>query len=298
MNDGYWKGVVPAIITPLKEHGNRVDLEALAVYCNFFASKGVHGVFCGGTTGEGPLLSLEERKMIAQTAVTQLKGRLRVIVHTGAITTRQTIELTQHASEIGADAAGVVLPYYYRYSDELLFSYFREIADSAPGFPIFIYNIPQCTVNNMSLELFGKILQEIDSIVGIKNSNPDFLQTLGFIKLSGGRCSVFMGCDNLILAGLSVGASGFVSGNASAYPEPFVRIFEAFERGDIEEMRVQQEHIDRLVRVLAHGRDIASFKKALNFRGIHAGSVRCPDQDLSEAESETLRKGLEELGLL
>ena len=298
MNNGYWKGVVPAIVTPLKEQGERVDLEALAVYCDFFASKGVHGVFCGGTTGEGPLLSLEERKMVAQTAVTRLKGRLRVIVHTGAITTRQTIELTQHASSIGADAAGVVLPYYYSYNDELLFSYFREIADAAPGFPIFIYNIPQCTVNNMSLELYGKILDEIDSIVGIKNSNPDFLQTLGLIQLSKGRCSVFMGCDSLLLAGLSVGVNGFVSGNASAFPEPFVGIFEAFERGDFEEMRVQQKRIDRLIRVLAHGRDIASFKKALSFRGISAGSVRRPDRDLSDAEGATLRKELEQLGFL
>jgi dihydrodipicolinate synthase/N-acetylneuraminate lyase len=298
MTAGEWKGVIVAMITPLKDNGSRIDLDALDQYCDFLSSKGVHGVFCSGTTGEGPLLSLNERKMVAERVVERLKGKTRVIVHTGSITTADTIDLTRHACKIGADAAGVVLPYYYGYNDALLFEYFSAISDSIPGYPLFIYNIPQCTTNNLSLTLFEKLLVRIESIVGVKNSNPDIFQTIGFVKIAQGRCSVFLGCDSLILAGLSVGVRGVVSGNASAYPEPFVRIFAAHERDDLEEMREVQRFIDRLIGVLAQGRDIASFKKALNLRGIPAGSVRGPDRDLSEEESKTLREGLSGLGLL
>lgn len=293
-----WKGVVPAIVTPMNHGGKSVDHEALRHYCNFIIEKGTDGVFCGGTTSEGPLLSLSERREVAETVVLQAKGRIKVIIQTGCITTRESIELTRHSREIGADAAGVVFPYYYHFHDDLLFRHFMEIAEAVPGFPLFIYNIPQCTCNNLSPELFERLLDSVESIVGVKNSNPDILHTINLIQRSRGRCALFVGNDGLILAALSCGASGIVSGNASAFPEPFVNIYRAFEQGDLEKARQGQLFIDRLRGVLAYGRDVASFKKALEFRGLKAGSVRAPDRDLNEPEAETLRSSLKELDLL
>ncbi|HHF98718.1 MAG TPA: 4-hydroxy-tetrahydrodipicolinate synthase, partial [Candidatus Aerophobetes bacterium] len=97
-----WEGVISAIITPMKDGGEKVDAEAMRSYLDFIVEKGVDGVFVGGTTGEGPLLSLEERKQIAEVAVEKLKGKVKVIVHTGCITTEESIRLTKHSCEIGA----------------------------------------------------------------------------------------------------------------------------------------------------------------------------------------------------
>jgi 4-hydroxy-tetrahydrodipicolinate synthase len=293
-----WEGVVPAMITPLTEGGRRVDTGALNRYCEFLADSKVHGVFCCGTTGEGPLLSPEERMKVAEVTVSVLKGRVRVVVQTGSITTDQTISLTRHARDIGADAAGLVLPYYYTFNDEVLYAHFMEVAEAVQGFPLFLYNIPGCTTNDVSMSLLSRLLERIDSIVGIKNSTEDLFQTTGFIRLAGERCAVFNGNDGIILPALSVGARGLVSGNASAFPELFLELFGAFQSADLEKARKLQQRIDTLRQVLANGRDNASFKRALGLRGIPVGNVRRPDRDLNDEETARLKNELEKLGFL
>lgn len=293
-----WKGVIPAIVTPMSRDGKSVDHGALREYCDFMVERGVQGIFCCGTTGEGPLLSISERREIAETIVSHIKKRIKVIVQTGYITTEGSVELTVHSQSIEADAAGVVFPYYYHLPEDILYMHFLDIAEAVPGFPIFIYNIPQYTGNNLSLELFEKLLVSVKNIVGVKNSSANMLHMMGLIQRARGRCAVFAGNDGLILPALCAGADGIVSGNASAFPEPFVEMYRAFMNGDLKAAREMQLFIDRLRKVLASGRDIESFKKALEFRGFGAGGVRPPNRNLTEDEAKTLKKSLNELGLL
>ncbi|MCD6257255.1 dihydrodipicolinate synthase family protein [Candidatus Aerophobetes bacterium] len=293
-----FKGVVPAIVTPLKKEGREVDLDAFGRYCDFIVEKGVDGLFICGTTGEGPLLSIQERKSIAKVAVERIKGKAKVIIQTGCITTDETVELSIHAQKIGADAVGVLLPYYYNLDDEAMFNHFVKIADAIPGLPLFIYNIPQCTCNNLTPGLFKKLIEKVESIAGIKTSNPDIFQIQEYVRIAGDKCSVFVGCDGLILPGLSVGAKGIVSGNASCFPEPFIEIYRSFERGDLQKAREHQLFIDKLRGALGDGYYVASFKKALGFRGIEAGSVRAPNRELYPEEISRLRRSLKELGLI
>lgn len=293
-----WKGVIPAIVTPLSRDGKRVDHGALREYCDFMVERGVQGIFCCGTTGEGPLLSISERKAVAETIVSQINRRIKVIVQTGYITTEGSVELTIHSQRIGADAVGVVLPYYYHLQDDNLYRHFFSVAEAVPGYPIFIYNIPQCTGNNLSLELFEKLLGSVENIAGVKNSSANMLYMIELIRRAHGRCAVFVGNDGLILPALYAGANGLVSGNASAFPEPFLDIYQAFISGDLKTAREKQLFIDRLRNVLASGRDVESFKKALEFRGLGSGGVRPPNRNLTEDEAETLKKSLNDLGLL
>jgi 4-hydroxy-tetrahydrodipicolinate synthase len=172
-----------------------------------------------------------------------------------------------------------------------------RIADTVPDFPLFIYNIPQCTGNNLTPPLFKRIIDRIETIVGVKTSNSDIFQVQDYIRIAEDRCSIFMGYDGLILAGLSAGVNGIVSGNASAFPEPFVRIYNAFERGDVQKTREYQLFINNLRNVLGDG-GIASFKTALNFMGIKVGSVREPNRELTAEEITKLRESLREMGLV
>jgi len=293
-----WKGVITAMITPMKNNGEEIDYEALKNYCNFLVGKNINGVFVCGTTGEGPKLKIDERMKIAEKVVEKLKGKIKTIIHTGAMITSDTIHLCRHALDIKADAIVVVLPYYYRYSDDLIYRYFMEVAESAPDMPLFIYNIPQCTVNNLSPDLFERLVNNLPQLKGVKNSNSDLHQDIEFIKIANGRCSIFIGDDGLIVPGLSMGASGLVSGNSSVFPEYFVDIYRTFKSGDIKAAMEKQHFINRLRGILAHGRDNASFKKALSFRGIDVGDVRAPDKDLTDKEALKLKKELQELGAI
>ncbi|MFB0506744.1 MAG: dihydrodipicolinate synthase family protein [Thermodesulfobacteriota bacterium] len=292
-----WKGVVSAIVTPLRDGGNDIDAEAMREYCDFIIQKGVDGIFALGTTGEGPLLSLSERKAIAEALVAHVNGKVPVIIQTGCIRAEQTIELTKHCHDIEADAAGIVLPYYYNLDDEAIFDHFMRIADTVPGFPLFIYNIPECTGNNLSPDLFGRLIDRIETVVGVKTSNCDIFQVQDYVRIAEDKCSVFIGCDALILASLSAGVRGIVSGNASVFPELFVMIYQAFDRGELQKVREYQLSIDKLIEVLAKG-GIASFKKALELRGIRVGGVREPNRNLSDGEAAELRESLREMGLV
>lgn len=292
-----WKGAVSAIVTPLKNGGNNIDPEAIREYCDFIIGRGADGIFALGTTGEGPLLSTLERRSIAEALVAHVNGRVPVIIQTGCIRAEQTIELTKHCRDINADAAGIVLPYYYNLDDEAIFDHFVRIADTVPGFPLFIYNIPECTGNNLSPDLFGRLIDSIETVVGVKTSNCDIFQVQDYIRIAEDKCSVFIGCDALILASLSAGVRGIVSGNASVFPELFVRIYQAFDRGELQKVREYQLSIDKLIEVLAKG-GIASFKKALELKGIRVGGVREPNRDLSDEEAAELRKSLREMGLV
>jgi len=293
-----FKGVVSATITPLTQGGTDVDFDALRRYCDFLVSTGVQGIFICGTTGEGPMLSVEERKAIAKTVVQQVGKRIQVIVHTGDITTRRTVDLSRHAQETGADAVGVVLPYFHPLDEEALVEHFTRVAAAVPGFPVFIYNIPQYTVNNFTPSILAKILERVDNFAGMKTSNPDLFQLQEYVSLLGPGKSLFYGCDRLDLPALAIGASGIISGNASAFPEPFVKLFHAFERGDLKAAREQYAFNCQLAITLKDGRYPAIHKKALEFRGVRGGQVRPPQRELFPEETEELRGALQKMGML
>lgn len=140
------KGVIVPLLTPFDDRGE-LDCPTLVHLVDFLIERGVHGLFPGGTTGEGPLLSTEERLTLAETVVRAANGRLPVIIHTGAITTREAIELTRHAHDCGAAAAALITPYYFRFSAEALFQHFASVCEAVPDYPIYLYNNPAVTNN-------------------------------------------------------------------------------------------------------------------------------------------------------
>lgn len=293
-----WDGVISAIVTPMKNNGNVIDTAPVKDYCDFIVNKRVSGIFSIGTTGEGPLLSLEEKKIISKAIVNAVNGRTKVIIQSGCITTEETIEMTRYSRDIGADAAGIVVPYYYNLDEEAIFIHFARVAEAVPDFPLFIYNIPQCTCNNLSIGLFERLISEIDSIVGIKTSNPDIFQVIGFVRAAKNRCSIFIGSDGLALTGLSSGANGIVSGNGSVFPEPLIDLYDNFKKGERDKTLAYQLIVDRMRTALGDGYYIDAYKKALSMLGINVGKPRKPNRELTKEEVKKLKESLSELGFI
>jgi 4-hydroxy-tetrahydrodipicolinate synthase len=290
------KGVIVPLLTPFDERG-ALDTAAVARLVDFLIARGVHGLFPGGTTGEGPLLSTDERRALAEAVVRAADGRVPVIIHTGAITTHEAVTLTRHAQECGADAAALITPFYFHYSDDALFRHFATVCEAAPDFPIYLYNNPGVTGHVIDADLVARLAEAYPNVTGMKDSGGKLENLLRCMSLQGGAFNTASGNDGDILAALALGIDACVSGNANFVPELVVALYEAASSGDLPRARELQAQVNAVRRLLEDGRDLSLFKGMLAARGIPVGTVRAP---LVPAPDDVIRdkwQALEALGL-
>lgn len=281
-------GVTTAMVTPFTKTGE-VDLEKVVNLTEFLISKGVHCLYPLGTTGEMFRLSVKERKQVAETVVKQAANRVTVFIHVGAMNEEDTIELAKHAYEIGADGIGVVTPMFFGANDNELETYFIKVANSVPNdFPVYLYNIPQCSSNDLTAEVAQKVADSCKNVIGIKYSYPDYLRVNDYLNINDGNFSVLPGTDRLFLAALAMGCEGVVSGVSGVYPEPFVETYNAFKANDLEKARKMQKVAIQYCEALLNGSNMSYFKEALKLRGIDVGGMRSPQIDLTEEEVKEL----------
>jgi len=283
-------GVTVAMITPLDKN-DRIMEQSIRKHVDFLIEKGVNCLYPLGTTGEMYLLSTEERKKVAETVVDQANGRVTVYIHVGAMNLKDTIELAQHASKIGADGIGSVTPSYFSVRDNEMEEYYVSIANSVPqDFPVYLYNIPQCSTNDLKPNVIERIVKRAPNVVGIKYSLADMIRTAEYLRVNNGNFSVLQGTDRLFNESLTMGCDGTVSGNSSVYPEAFVGVYKAFKEGNLEEARKQQRIATEVSEILKNGSNMAYFKAALKMRGIDAGHMRKPLLDLTEEQFKDLEE--------
>lgn len=279
-------GVITAMITPFAKDDS-VDFRAIQRLTDFYIDKGVHCLYPTGTTGEVFLLSEEERKKIAETVIDRTAGRTDVFIHVGAMTLKETVNLAKHARDAGADGIGVVTPAYFSVNDREIEEYYVDISKSLPeDFPIYLYNIPQLSGNDLKTSTVQKIVDRCRNIKGIKYSYHDMLRVNEYLSVKSDGFCVVVGADRLLLPALSIGCSGTVSGVSSVCPEPFVAVYDAFMKGNLEKAREQQRIANSVVEVLKCGSNMSYFKVALKARGIDAGHMRRPLMDIDGKESE------------
>jgi 4-hydroxy-tetrahydrodipicolinate synthase len=288
-------GVTTAMITPFDDN-DKVDLQAMRNLVDFLIEKEVNCLYPLGTTGEMFRLTIEERKKIAQAVVEQANGRVPVFIHVGAMLQSETLELAKHAYNVGADGIGVVTPSYFSVNNREMEEYYTTVANSVPNdFPIYLYNIPQLSGNDLKPSVVKKIIERCPNIIGIKYSYPDFLITNDYLQLNDGKFSVLHGTDRLFIAALAMGCDGTVSGISCVFPEPFVALYKAFQEGDIEACRRYQKIANQYCETLKCGANMAYFKEALKIRGINGGKMRKPQLDLSYEEVLKLKQEIEKI---
>lgn len=286
-------GVTVAMITPMDEKGE-LDLKTLEALTEALIARGVNCLYPCGTTGEMTRLSLRERMQVAETVVRTAAGRVTVFIHIGADTPADTIALGQHAAAIGADGAGVVTPLFLHATDRELEEYYLEVLSQLPeDFPVYLYNIPQCSGNDLSSKSVERICRQAKNVVGIKYSYLDMNRTSEYLD-TGKDFSVLHGCDKFFSSLLVMGCKGTVSGVAGVFPEPFVRVYDAYVKGNIQEMQQWQGVCRQICDLLRCGSNMAFFKSGLAFRGIPAGHMRAPQKDLTEREEQALYTALTE----
>lgn len=288
------QGVVTAMVTPFDD-GDRVNLVAVRQLTEFLIERGANCLYPTGTTGEMYLLSTEDRKRIASTVIEQARGRATVYIHVGAMAMKDTIDLARHACGAGADGIGVVTPTFFGVTEREMEAYFVDVAASVPAdFPVYLYNIPQLSGNDLKPATIARILARCANVVGIKYSYPDMLRVNEYLKLKDGAFSVLIGADRLFVPGLAMGCDGTVSGVACVCPEPFVGIYRACRAGQHAEALKLQAAATEICDLLRNGSNMAVFKAALRGRGIEVGHMRRPLMDLPSEEANRIVRELED----
>lgn len=268
------EGVIVPLLTPLRE--DTLDRDSTAALIEHVIGHGVRGLFPLGTTGEGPLFNLAERKQYAEWVVQCAAGRVPVIVHSGTITTAETIELSRHARDTGADAVAVVPPYFFRLGDEAIYAHFAAVAAAVPDFPVYLYNNPGVTPNVLSTELVIRLATAFPNITGLKDSSGSLATLFASKDLQGGAFNTASGPDGLILAAQAIGIDACVSGNANIVPELIVALLNAAKAGDLEQGRRLQARLDDVRRIVGDGADLSLYKAVCARRGVPIGDVRAP----------------------
>jgi len=296
-NHNHLRGVVCPMVTPFDSQG-RIDFAAAASLIDFLIERGINCLIVRGSTGEVIFLSTDERKELSEFAVKHTAGRVPVIVQTGAATTRATVDLTLHAQRSGATAASILVPYYFRYEEEALLTYFETIAETVHDYPLLLYIFPAFTGNDVSPTLLKWLSNNVPNLIGMKVSNPDLIRFQDYLSVVDERFVALFGVDGLMLPALSIGAWGQVSGTSNAFPEPFLALYKAFEDGQLQRANEAQQLINQIRAVLKDGQNLAYFKEALALRGVPVGTVRPPMRPLTADERLNLERQLHSLSLL
>ncbi len=286
-------GVWPAMVTPLddREHVNVAVVRRLV---DHFIAAGVGGLYVCGSTGEGVLLPLAERKLMAETVIEQAGGRVPVVVHVGATATADAVELATHAGQVGADAVSAVPPFYYRVGLQGIKEHYQMIAAASP-LPLYLYYIPIATGVTTTAEEMWELCQ-IHNVRGFKFTAYDMYLLEQIMSLSRGTLNIFSGPDELLLPMLTMGVDGAIGSTYNLLPAYCVGLYEAFQRGDLATARRMQSRINRVIDVLHKYGGMPAIKAAMRLLDFDCGYCRRPIRRLESEQVDALRADLEEVG--
>jgi dihydrodipicolinate synthase/N-acetylneuraminate lyase len=211
------RGAIAAAVTPLRDGGRHLDEEAFAPLMRFLVDGGVDGLLACGTTGEGVLLSVDERRRVTELFLSARPDGFQVAVHAGAQTTADTTALAAHALEAGADAVAVIAPPYYPLDPEELTRHFVQVANACDPLPFYLYEFLGRSGYAIPIEVIARVRERAPNLRGLKVSDTPFTAIEPYLGFEG--LDVFIGNEPLVLQGIERGAVGAVSGLATAFPK-------------------------------------------------------------------------------
>lgn len=270
--------LLAAAVTPMTAGGSTVDLAAVAPMAAFLESHGADGVLAGGTTGEGILLDVAERRALTQAFREAMSGTL--IVHAGAQTTADSVAVAAHAAEVGADGVAVIAPPYYRLDETALTAHFVAAAKACAPLPFYCYTFAARSGYSIPPAVVRRVSEAVDNLAGLKVSESPWSAVEPYLGLD---MPVLIGNEPLLPAGLKAGATGAISGVAAAFPEIVRRVLDNPWGDDVETLQRLRAGLD------ASGQFIAAVKYALGRRGVPVRpDVRAPLRMLNDDEKAAI----------
>ncbi|HEY3364042.1 MAG TPA: 4-hydroxy-tetrahydrodipicolinate synthase [Symbiobacteriaceae bacterium] len=292
------RGAFPVMITPMNQDQS-IDYAGLRNNVNFYIQNGVKGLIPLGSTGEFVSLTKAERLKVAEVVLEEVNGRIPVVVGTAAETTQETIEYTQFAKSIGAQAAMVINPYYMKPRDEDIFFHFKSLTE-AVDLPIILYNNPWTSGIDMSMDLMLKIGKELPAVFAIKESSGDIRKLRDIIREGKGFVEGWCGWDDMAMESFVVGAVGWVSVAGNVIPKIVTDLHTiAVEQGDWKKgWELYQTMLPLCQMIEGSGKLVQVVKTAMVKIGQAGGPARSPRTMLNSLEMGRLDAALATLHLV
>lgn len=267
-----FKGVYAALMTPFHEDGS-LDKEGLVRLAEHCIGSGLTGLYVGGSTGEGFLLTEEERMDVFRIVGKAMQGKCNLFAHVGAISTDSAIRMAKVAEDSGFDAVSAVAPFYYSFPLEAIQTYYGDIMH-ATSLPMLMYNFPNAGGFNGMLDVVNSFIHD-DKLLGIKHTSQNLFELEQFKHLER-NLFVFNGFDEMLVAGLSMGADGGIGSTYNFMPGIILDIYNNFVKGDIQAAQAAQEKADEIITAIIPYGTFQMEKEILNNLGIHVGGCRKP----------------------
>ncbi|MFB3787424.1 MAG: dihydrodipicolinate synthase family protein [bacterium] len=291
------RGIFPALPTPFTPDGMKIDTAKIKPLCEWLLRSGVQGVFICGTTGEGPCLSSQEKIVVLEETLRCLHGRARVIMQVGCGDLPGTLATAKAAVQMNVDAISLLQPWFFRCDEEAQFTYIARVAEAVGDNPLYLYNLPQNTGNDLKPVTLERLLKRFSNIRGIKESGEEgALQR--WLPYKSDQFQIICGNDTQVCRSLQAGGKAIVSSTANVQPKVFLALLAAVQAGDHETAMQCQQQINRYVDLIVHANLIAHLKASLWLLGVDAGSMRLPQRNLEDDEMMALQEGMKAIQLL
>jgi 4-hydroxy-tetrahydrodipicolinate synthase len=289
-----FRGSYTALVTPFKNGG--LDEAAFRNLVNWQIAEGTHGLVPVGTTGESPTVSHDEHKQVVEWCIDEARGRVPVIAGAGSNSTREAIELAQHAEKAGANAVLVVTPYYNKPTQEGMYQHFKAIND-AIGIPILIYNIPPRSVIDMSVDTMARLF-ELKNIAGVKDATASMVRVSQQRAVLGEEFNQLSGEDATVMGYMAHGGHGCISVTSNVAPRLCSEFHLAWQRGDHAAALKVHDKLMPLHLNLFIESNPSPVKYALSLLGKMDETLRLPMVPVTEPTRAAVRSAMVHAGLI
>jgi len=290
-----FSGSMVALVTPMRTDGS-LDSDCLDKLIEFHITNGSEAIVAVGTTGESATLTVEEHCAVIRQVVSQVNGRIPVIAGTGANSTREAIELTQYAKDLGVDAVLLVTPYYNKPTQHGLYLHYKTIAE-AVDIPQILYNVPSRTACDLLPETVA-LLADIKNIIGIKEATGDLSRVTQIKALCGNKIELYTGEDANIVDFIMAGGQGVISVTANVAPALMQAVCAKALAGDEQAAQLINSQLTLLHETLFLESNPIPVKWALAQMGLIPTGIRLPMTLLSEQYHQPVREALSAASLL
>ncbi|RTE10254.1 N-acetylneuraminate lyase [Paenibacillus whitsoniae] len=285
-----FRGIFTALLTPLHKDGT-IDFDSLANLVEHQISQGIHGFYVGGSTGEGFILTTDEREHVLETVVRTAAGRVKIIAHIGCISTMESIRLAKHAEQQGVDAASAVVPFYYKVSMQEIREHYEAIM-AATSLPMIIYHFPGATGVSLSMD-FYELMSRNPQCIGVKFTSLNLFEMQQIRARCGREFLIFNGHDEIYSGGAFAGADGAIGSTFNMMPGLFAQMYKliaAEERPHMPTLQALQSEANEVIAHMIQFDVIPYEKYMLYLQGvISSWTVRQPLKQFTEKEREQIK---------
>jgi 4-hydroxy-tetrahydrodipicolinate synthase len=255
----------------------------------FWLESGVSGLVPCGSNGEAPYLSRQERIKVIETVVDEVNGKIPIIAGTGSMSTKETIDFTKDAKDLGVDAALIVTPFYFKPSNKEMHEHYRTVSETV-DIPIVVYNVPKFTSFSLEPAFIHQLASENRKIIGLKDSSGNIGAITETIRLVNDKISVLAGTADAALPAFLLGSKGAVLAAANVFPKLCCKLYKTFKNGRYDEAKTLQKRISFANEVLVKRyNQLSAIKEALRMRGLPCGYPRKPTLPLENEGKKAIQ---------